>query len=149
MSVSPTRPAHFASEIAALRQRLLAVESERASLRAVGAQEKYRDACARAAALEIDIEQLELSVRLMAQHGISYNGLHYQYRAHRHGDLASAVKHALAQHAPRATEVATPDQHQLMRTLGITLREGVYYSGGYSYDRLSDALAYSDLKAIP
>ena len=36
-----------------------------------------------------------------------------------------------------------------MSTLGITLREGVYYSGGYSYDRLSDALAYADLKAIP
>ena len=53
-----------------------------------------------------DIERL--SARLMAQHGISYNGRHYQYRAHRHGELADAVKHALAQHAPRATEVATP-----------------------------------------
>ena len=94
-----------------------------------------------------DIERL--SARLMAQHGISYNGRHYQYRAHRHGELADAVKHALAQHAPRATEVATPAQRQLMSTLGITLREGVYYSGGYSYDRLSDALAYADLKAIP
>ena len=85
----------------------------------------------------------------MAEHGITFNGRHYQYRSHRCALLSDAVTHAIAQRAGgaaparRAAEAPTFDQRQVMSRLGIVFRDGVYHSAGYSYDRLADALAYA------
>jgi hypothetical protein len=103
---------------------------------------------------------LDIDARLMAEHGISFNGRHYQHRAHRCALLADAVKAALAQRAhearggsgpaPRqAMEMPTQEQRRVMATLAIIFRDGAYHSAGYSYDRLTDALAYTNLKSTP
>jgi hypothetical protein len=98
---------------------------------------------------------LELAARLMAEHAITFNGRHYQYRSHRSALLSDVVTHAIAQRAPAAApaptpaEVPTHDQRQAMSRLGIVHRDGVYHSGGYSYDRLTDALAYANPEAFP
>jgi hypothetical protein len=93
--------------------------------------------------------ELDAAARLMAEHGISFNGRHYQFRSHRCALLSDAVLHAMAQGTlgrapPRSpAQAPTHDERQVMSRLGIVFRDGIYHSGGYSYDRLADALAYT------
>ena len=94
------------------------------------------------------LTELDAAARLMAEHGISFNGRHYQYRSHRSSRLSEVVTYAIAERSPRPApargpaETPTHDQRQVMSRLGIVYRDGLYHSGGYSYDRLADALAY-------
>ena len=98
--------------------------------------------------------------RLMAEFDIAYNGRHYEYNAYRYDHLTDAVNYARLQRStrPRDAEVGSkpsrqvvdaPDEseRQLMAELVITYKDGVYYFGGYRYDRLVDAVNYARLQA--
>lgn len=137
----------FDAAIAAIKPRLAKAESERETWRAAGTQEKYLESCSMVDALALELEQLEQSKRLMAEHGIVFNGRHYQYRRHRYHRLADAVSFARLQRPPHAVEAPTPSQLTQMGAHAITFQDGVYCLGDYRYARLADALEYAKLGA--
>jgi len=101
------------------------------------------------------VSEHDVAARLMAEHGISFNGRHYQYRSHRSALLSDVVSHAIEQRslapapARKPAEVPTREQREVMSRHGIVLRDGAYHSAGYSYDRLADALAYTNADNNP
>ena len=92
----------------------------------------------------------------MAKLGIVFDGRNFRYRGYRYGRLADAVNYAQLEHPrPSSDEQAVEQIHEpteveleLMRRHAITFDNGVFRWGGYQYDRLGDALAYSNLHPL-
>lgn len=115
----------FLQEITDLKERIARAQSERDAWRASGLQEKYLEAHSLTEALELQLERLQPEVSaLPAQGSVSYNGHHY------------------ARYNPGAAD----SQRELMDSLAITFRDGVYHLGDYRYDRLADAVNYARLR---
>jgi len=115
----------FLQEITDLKERIARAQSERDAWRASGLQEKYLEAHSLTEALELQLERLQPEVSaLPAQGSVSYNGRLY------------------ARYNPGEAE----SQRELMDSLAITFRDGVYHLGDYRYDRLADAVNYARLR---
>jgi hypothetical protein len=97
-------------------------------------------------------------VRQMADLGIGYDGLQYQYNGYRYGRLADAVAYAsLMGSRPtqkdaggpfmqrKAFAVPTDAEQALMATLAIDFDDGAYRFEGFRYDGLADAVNYAKL----
>lgn len=91
---------------------------------------------------------------LLAQHSIAYNGRIYQVGLFQYEQLADAIAYA-RQRPDEAVSAPTPaaviegpdeSQQQLMDSLGITFRDGVYHLGDYRYGRLADAANFARLR---
>ena len=137
-------PLHVDSTaIQALKQRLAKAESERETWRESKMQEKHLEACSMVDALTLELDRLEVSETLMAEHGIVFNGRHYQHRGHRYHRLSDAVSFARLQHPPQADAPSAAERTQ-MSAHAITFQDGAYCLGDYRYHRLSDALDYAD-----
>lgn len=158
--------------IAALKQRLAKAESERDAWRASGRQENYLEAYSMVEALQIQLDQMErappasnecsppselatASLPLL----IHYSGGSYYYRGYRYDRLTDAANYArldigrqpedMPSMLPAPHEAAcepTDAEQELMRTLSITYRDGVFHLRDYRYDRLADAVEYAKLK---
>jgi hypothetical protein len=91
---------------------------------------------------------------LMAKLNIVFDGRSFHYGAYRYHRLADAVNYAELdhrrlspdEHAVRPIGEPTAAEQELMRAHAITFENGVFRWHGYQYDRLSDALAYSNLE---
>jgi hypothetical protein len=96
--------------------------------------------------------------RQMADFGIGYDGLQYQYNGYRYGRLADAVAYAsLMRSRPtqedaggpfmqrKAFHVPTDAERSLMATLAIDFDDGAYRFEGFRYDGLADAVNYAKL----
>lgn len=66
-----------------------------------------------------------------------YNGRRYRHVSFRYDQLADAI--ACARRDPR---------RELMDSLAIIFRDGVYHLGDFRYERLADAVNYANLRRM-
>ncbi|NRF70189.1 hypothetical protein HLB44_24585 [Aquincola sp. S2] len=94
----------------------------------------------------------------MAEFGIGYDGLQYEYHGYRYDRLEEAVAYAgLVRSRPtqldaggpfrqiRTLAVPTDAQRALMATLGIEFADGAFRFAGFRYESLADAVNYAKL----
>ena len=96
--------------------------------------------------------------RQMAEFGIGYDGLHYEYKGYQYGRLADAIAYASLMRSRPTQESAggtfmkrkafaapTDVDRTLMASLAIDFKDGAYRFEGFRYDGLSDAVNYARL----
>jgi hypothetical protein len=164
-------------EIDEVKDRIARAQSECDTWRTAGRQELHLEAYTRVEALELQLDWLRARPpvpadtlpatasaadpageqdRLMAQHAVTYNGRQYQFGQYRYDQVADAIHYAQrhpgeaedARPASAAPEVPDKTQRELMASLDISFRDGVYHLGEYRYERLHDAVAYARLRRV-
>lgn len=99
------------------------------------------------------------SAALMLELSITYDGRHYHFGRYRYERLSDAAAYARKARTRRlvgeevsglraAPMLPVPDaaQRQLMDSLTISYRDGMFHLFGYRYDRLADAVEYARLQ---
>ena len=146
--------------LAQLKARLAKAQSDCNVWRAAGHEENYLEASCRVEALEIQLGKLEPPPARTPRKelNITYNGRKYEYRGYQYDRFLDAVNYARLDlsrprnegEPPRVAALTAAQQpgdadEAMMRSLGITYREGAYYWREYRYDRLAEAIAYARL----
>ena len=109
--------------------------------------------------MQVDVETDERT-RLMTELSIHYDGRHYIFEAYRCDRLSEAVSYArlalagspqadapVRSACDKGVESPGESDRQLMHSLHISFRAGVYEFEGYHYDHLVDAVNYARLLA--
>jgi hypothetical protein len=110
-----------AKEISDLQERIARAQSECDVWRTAGRQELHLEAYTRVEALELQLDWLR------ARKPAADEGLTAQ---------------------PVAIEIPDDAQRELMGSLAISFRDGMYHLGEYRYERLADAVAYARLRRV-
>ena len=76
---------------------------------------------------------------------ITYNGRNYAYRGREYANFLDAVNDARRNLS--AAQPPTEVEQDVMRRLGITYSDGVFYWREHRYDRLAEASAHARLNS--